>query len=290
LTSTLATMTGYTTREVAEVLGITPTQVRTFARTGLLSPGRGAADELRFTFQDIVLLRTARELRERGVSPRRIRHALSRLREQLPEGRPLSAVTVAASGDHVVVRDRDTIWEPETGQVAFDFSVRELATRVEPFAGRLAREHIQEDMDADGWYDLGWELEAVSLQEAADAYGRALELRPEHVEARLNLGRLLHEGGDLSGAEAEYRHALDEDPDSALATFNLGVALEDQNRLAEASEAYARAIDLDAELADAHFNLARLCERSGDPRGALRHLSEYRRLTLGSKAGGQRGE
>lgn len=285
-TSTLATMTGYTTREVAEVLGITPTQVRTFARAVLLSPTRGATGELRFTFQDIVLLRTARELRERSVSPRRIRHALSRLREQLPEGRPLSAVTVAASGDHVVVRDRDTIWEPETGQVAFDFSVRELATRVEPFAGRLAREQMDEEMDADGWYDLGWELEAVSLQEAADAYGRALELRPEHVEARLNLGRLLHEAGDLSGAEAEYRHALEEDPDSALATFNLGVALEDQNRLKEAADAYVRAVDLDGELADAHFNLARLCERAGDPRGALRHLSEYRRLTLAPKAGG----
>jgi tetratricopeptide (TPR) repeat protein len=284
---TLATMTGYTTREVAEVLGLTPTQVRTFARTGLLSPGRGSAGELRFTFQDIVLLRTARELRERSVSPRRIRHALSRLREQLPEGRPLSAVTVAASGDQVVVRDRDTVWEPETGQVAFDFAVRDLATRVEPFAGRLTRERMEEEeMDADGWYDLGWELEAVSLQEAADAYGHALELRPEHVEARVNLGRLLHEAGDVAAAEAEYRHALEEDPDSALATFNLGVALEDQNRLNEAVEAYARAVELDGELAEAHFNLARLCERAGDPRGALRHLAEYRKLSGGRKAGG----
>jgi tetratricopeptide (TPR) repeat protein len=279
-------MTGYTTREVAQVLGLTPAQVRTFARTGLLEPGRGSAGELRFTFQDIVLLRAARELRARSVSPRRIRHALSRLREQLPEGRPLSAVTVVASGDHVVVRDLDTVWEPETGQVAFDFSVRELATRVEPFAGRLARERMEEEeMDADGWYDLAWELEAVSLQEAADAYGRALALRPEHVEARVNLGRLLHESGEVRAAETEYRQALAEDPESALATFNLGVALEDQNRLSEASQAYARAVELDGELAEAHFNLARLREQAGDPRAALRHLAEYRRLTSHRSSG-----
>jgi tetratricopeptide (TPR) repeat protein len=279
-------MTGYTTNEVAEVLGITPTQVRNFAKSGLLSPDRGESGELRFTFQDIVLLRTARELKGRNVSPRRIRQALSRLREQLPEGRPLSAVTVSASGDHVVVRDRDTVWEPETGQVAFDFSVRELATKVEPFAERLAREQEEEGMDADGWYDLGWELEAVSLQEAADAYERALGLRPDHVEARVNLGRLRHEAGDPAAAEAEYRHALEQDPESALATFNLGVALEDQNRLEEAARAYAHAVELDGELAEAHFNLARLRERAGDAQAALRHLSEYKRLTSGARKRG----
>jgi tetratricopeptide (TPR) repeat protein len=278
-------MTGYTTREVAEVLGISTAQVRTFAR-GLLEPRRGTGGELRFSFQDIVLLRTARELRERNLSPRRIRAALSHLRDQLPEGRPLSAVAIAASGDHVVVRDQDTVWEPETGQVTFDFSVRELATKVEPFAGRLVSEHAEaeEELDADGWYDLGWELEAVSLSDASAAYARALELRPEHVEARVNRGRLLHEAGDLATAEAEYRRALEEAPDSALATFNLGVALEDQNRLNEAARAYETAVELDEELAEAHFNLARLRERSGDARAALRHLSEYRRLTGGGRS------
>jgi tetratricopeptide (TPR) repeat protein len=277
-------MTGYTTREVAEVLGISTAQVRTFAR-GLLEPRRGPGGGLRFSFQDIVLLRTARELRARNLSPRRIRAALSHLRDQLPEGRPLSAVAIAASGDHVVVRDHGTVWEPETGQVAFDFSVRELATRVEPFAGRLVSEQaeVEEELDADGWYDLGWELEAVSLSDASAAYARALELSPEHVEARVNRGRLLHEAGDVATAEAEYRRALEEAPDSALASFNLGVALEDQQRYEAAIGAYARAVELDGELAEAHFNLARLRERAGDPRGALRHFSEYRRLTGGHK-------
>jgi tetratricopeptide (TPR) repeat protein len=272
-------MTGYTTREVALVLGLSDAEVRSFARSGLLSPGRGPGNQLRFTFQDIVLLRTARELRERALSPRKIRRALHRLREQLPEGRPLSAVSVAASGEHVVVRDRGTVWEPETGQVAFDFSVGELASRVEPFAGRMAREWGRvAGADADEWYDLGWDLEAVSLAEAKEAYGRALQLRPDHVEARVNLGRLLHEEGDVEGAERQYRRALEVAPGSALARFNLGVALEDQGRTEEAASAYREAVELDPALASAHFNLARLCERGGDDRGALRHLSAYRRL------------
>jgi tetratricopeptide (TPR) repeat protein len=272
-------MTGYTTREVAEVLGLTPAQVRSFARSGVLEPGRGAAGELRFTFQDIVLLRAAKGLQAENLSPQRIRRALRHLRAQLPEGRPLSAVSIAAAGENVVVRDKGTAWEPATGQVTFDFSVGELASRVEPFAGRMARERAEvEELDADGWYDLAWDLEAVSVVEAASAYRRVLALASEHFEARVNLGRLLHESGDLAGAEAEYRAALASEPSSALATFNLGVALEDQGRPHEAVVAYERAVQLDSALAEAHFNLARLREREGDSRGALRHLSEYRRL------------
>jgi tetratricopeptide (TPR) repeat protein len=278
-------MIGYTTREVAEVLGITSVQVRSFARSGVIDPGRGPAGELRFTFQDIVLLRAARELQGQNLSPQRIRRALRHLRAQLPEGRPLSAVSIAAAGEHVVVRDKGTLWEPETGQVTFDFSVGDLASRVEPFAGRLARERAEsEELDADGWYDLAWDLEAVSLSAAAEAYGRALALAPGHFEARVNRGRLLHESGDLAAAEGEYRAALASDPSSPLAAFNLGVALEDQGRLPEAIGAYEHAVHLDAQLAEAHFNLARLREQQGDPRGALRHLSEYRRL-IGAAGG-----
>jgi len=272
-------VTGYTTREVASVLGLSPSEVRAFARAAHLSPRRGPRRELRFTFEDIVLLRAAKGLRDGKVPPRRIRRALTRLREQLPAGRSLSEVSIVAAGDHVVVRDQDTTWEPDTEQVAFDFSVGELASRARPFAREVAGRAPEEGLDADGWYDLGWDLEAVSLVEAREAYRRALLLRPEHAEARVNLGRLLHEDGETAAAEAEYRRALELSPRSAIAAFNLGVALEDLGRSHEARKAYERALELDPDLSSAHFNLAKLCEHAGDAQDALQHLSAYRRLT-----------
>ena len=225
--------------------------MRAFARDGLLAAERGPGGRYRFTVPDIILLRTAQELREQGVSARRIRRALRRLREQLPSGRPLSAVRIVASGDEVLVQDRKTVWEPVTEQVAFDFAVEDLAARVEPFARRRAREREAEGaMEADDWYDLAFDLEAVSLDEARRGYRRTLALEPGHPEALVNLGRLLHEEGDLPEAEAHYRRALEENPDHPVARYNLGVALEDRGAL----------------------------EAEGDMQRAVLHLATYKRL------------
>ncbi|MGD2069923.1 MAG: tetratricopeptide repeat protein [Gemmatimonadota bacterium] len=272
-------MTGYTTREVAQVLGLAPRQVRSFARSGLLEPRRGPRNEYRFSFPDIILMRAARELREAKVPARRIRAALRSLGEQLPEGRPLSAVRILAEGEHVIVRDRDTLWEPASEQVTLDFSVGELAAKVQPFAPRAAAERAGAgDLEPDEWFDLGLDLEAVSPDEATHAYRRALELDPHHAESHLNLGRLLHEAGHLEDAEAHYREAVAASPGSGLAWFNLGVALEDLGRRQRALEVYGRAVELDPELPAAHFNLARLYEQQGSKSAAVRHLSAYKRL------------
>jgi tetratricopeptide (TPR) repeat protein len=284
-----AQMTGYTTRQVAEILGLTEERVRSFARAGLLDSARGPRNELRFSFQDIVLLRAARELLDQNVPARRVRAALLSLRVQLPQGRPLSAVRVSADGERVVVRDQDTAWEPETGQVALDFSVRELASRVEPFApdaGVAAQAAADDEQSADDWYDVALDLEAVSIEKALAAYRRAIALDPGHAEAHLNLGRLLHERGDLEGAESHYRQACAAQPENALAAFNLGVALEDRGAARDAVATYRRALKLDPALAAAHFNLGRLCEAAGDKAGALQHLAQYKRIQERGPAAG----
>jgi Flp pilus assembly protein TadD len=42
---------------------------------------------------------------------------------------------------------------------------------------------------------------------AASAYRKALELKPDHAEAALNLGTVLQESGDLVGAMRAYAKA-----------------------------------------------------------------------------------
>src|SRR5260370_15163864 len=188
---------GYTAQDAAKLLGLSIAQVRAFARDGFLTPGRGRRGELQFSFQDLVILRTAKGLVAARIATRRIRGALKRLRAQLPRGRSLAELHIAAEGDRIVVSDGETTWSPESGQMQLDFAVAELATKAAPMPrppAKAARD-AEDELSAEDWYELGLELEVATPAEARDAYRRPLELDPHHAEAHGNLGRLLHEHG-----------------------------------------------------------------------------------------------
>src|SRR5262245_3297084 len=123
-------MGGYTARDVAAMLGLPASQVRAYAH--FLSPERGPRGEFRFTFQDLVLLKTAKELADSRVPPAKLRRALKKLKERLPEGRPLTAVRIVADGGGIAVHDGEAVWNPESGQELFDFAVADLASKATP--------------------------------------------------------------------------------------------------------------------------------------------------------------
>jgi tetratricopeptide (TPR) repeat protein len=272
-------MTGYTSREVAKLLGVPVGRVRGFVRSGFIAPDRGARGALRFSFGDLVLLRAAKELIDQRIPSRRVRAALQKLRRDLPTGRPLSALSIAADGGRIVVREGRRRWIPESGQQLFSFDVSELAERVAPLAERRVEEAKSSgSVPAEDWYELGCELETASPEKARDAYRRAIELDPDHADAHTNLGRLLHEAGEVAAAAEHYRRALASRPDDVTAAFNLAVAFEDEGRTEDALAAYQRVLAEDPRYADAHYNLARLYEHMGRGVAAVRHLKAYRKL------------
>lgn len=262
------------------MLGLSPSQIRAYATKGFLDPERGDRGELRFGFRDLIILRTAGELSAARIPQRKVRRVLELLREQLPAGRSLTAVRITADGERVLVRDGETIRDPESGQSLFDFSVAELAEKSAPLLMRNVREAREnpDHVTAEEWYDLACDLEMTSAEEAKDAYERALALDPDHADAHVNLGRLLHEEGAPAAAEKHYRAALEAEPGHETAAFNLGVALEDLGRIDDAVAVYRKAIALDPDNADAHYNLAGIYERKGEKQAALRHLKAYRAL------------
>jgi tetratricopeptide (TPR) repeat protein len=269
---------GYTTGEVASLIGLTVRQAQEYGRSGILDPDRDAAGHYLFSFQDLVLLRTAKALLEARVPQRRILRSLRQLKDQLPGDRSLSEVRIAAEGDDVVVHDEGRAWEPESGQLHFTFDVADLAARVEPLARRAVDEAAGGE-SVEEWLELGMELEVQAPAQARRAYEKVLALQPDHAEALVNLGRLLQEEGSLEAAAKLYARALEASGgDRATAAFNLGVVLEDLGRDGDAGTAYRRALEADPAFADAHYNLSRLLERQGDAVSALRHLKSYRAL------------
>ncbi len=252
------------------MLGLSEARIRGFVRAGFLDPVRGPHGELRFSFRDLLLLRTAHGLVQATVPPGRVRRALSELRRKLPPGRPLTGLHIAAEGKQVVVSDGERRWQPESGQVLFDFDASEVLRNVAPL--------MQDDRSAEDWYAWAVELEESDPVLAEEAYRRAVAIEPGHAAAHQNLGCLLHEAGRVAAAVEAFRLALGAAPRDATVAFNLGVALQDLGRAADAVAAYEQALSVDPALADAHFNLGRLHERAGRRAEALRHFAAYRKL------------
>jgi tetratricopeptide (TPR) repeat protein len=262
----------YGTAEVARLAGTSVGAVRAMVRARYVAPRKDQRGALRFSFQDLVVLRAARSLAKARVPARRIGDALRALRAQLPADAPLAGLTVTALGDEVVVRESGAAREARSGQFLLSFDVR-----LED--GKLtlidATPRAAAEPDCERQFQQALALEETDVEAALEAYGRCIAAHG-HIGAHTNRGRLLHEQGRLREAVDQYRQV--EEPDAIL-LFNLAVALEDLGEMQPAIEAYGAALRLDPQFADAHFNLAQLLEREGEHQASLRHLSAYRRLT-----------
>jgi DNA-binding transcriptional MerR regulator len=104
--------------EVERILGISLRRLGYWDRTGLVVPSaRTRGGHRRYTFEDLVALKAARQLIDAGVSVQRIRSSLGSLKRILPHVRePLSELVLVATGDIVLVLREGSAFEALSGQ------------------------------------------------------------------------------------------------------------------------------------------------------------------------------
>jgi tetratricopeptide (TPR) repeat protein len=256
--------------------------IRALIDAGFVAPARGPRNTYLFSFQDLIVLRTAQALAAAKIPAKRINRSLKELRKQLPETMPLSGLSIGAIGESIVVRDGAAQRQVESGQYLLSFEGDPRQGALSVIERKVKSETVAAPVDAQEWFERGLALEAQNADAALNAYRQAVKVDACRLDARINLGRLLHERGAHADAEKVYRDAIAECGADALLLYNLGVLLEDVRRDAEAIAAYASALRGDPDNADCHYNLALLCERLGKPKEAIRHMSQYRRLTATS--------
>jgi tetratricopeptide (TPR) repeat protein len=263
----------YGVRDVEKLLRLSRSVIRSLVAAGFVTPTRGPRNALLFSFRDLIVLRTAQALASAKIPHRRILRALRELRSRLPEEMPLSGLSIGAYADHVTVREGASRWLAESGQYLLSFEG-------DPQQGTLrVIEAAPPSPSA---------APESNAEQAVLAYESAIAADPTRLDARINLGRLLHELERYDEAEVAYRDAFaitrserthTDRGDTALLHFNLAVLLDDLERADEAIAEYEAALRADPDLADGHYNLALLYEEQGEARQALRHMSQYRRLT-----------
>jgi len=265
----------YGLREVEKLLRLPRSTIRALIDAGFVSPARGPRKAWRFSFQDLIVLRTAQALVAAKVPAKRITRSVRELRRHLPEAMPLSGLSICAVADRVVVKEGASRWQAESGQYL-------LAFEGDPANGSLSvmeRKPAAPKASANDWFDRGIDLEEADPVAALQAYAEAIKLDPKLVDAHVNRGWLLHEAGRFEEAEQAYRAAITACGSEPLLLYNLGVLLVDMDRKKEAFEVYEGAVRANPGFADCHYNLALLCEELNMPREAIRHMAQYRKLT-----------
>jgi tetratricopeptide (TPR) repeat protein len=114
------------------------------------------------------------------------------------------------------------------------------------------------------------------LRDAETHYRRALSLAPDLAEARLRLGRVLHERERSAEALATLTPLLtfDDARLAYLARLFAGSVCETRGRWADAGEHYRAAVALRPELATPHIALSQVLRRLGDVKGAFTEAAE----------------
>lgn len=268
----------YSRVEAARILRVTPTRLRTFERMDLVRPTLGRGEAVSFDFRDLLSLRALVGLLDRGVSMRRIRRSVERVRERWPElERPLGALTLQdGTSERLVVRHAGAVLDPD-GQLLLDFAARDLPA---PAVAALPAAATTGPVSALEWFERGCQLDADSaaLPEAIEAYRRAIALEPTLADAHCNLGTAHYNRGEREVAQAAYEEAIVQYPAHREANFNLANLFEEAGRREAAIHHYKRSVAADPCFSDAHLNLALLYEKIGIPRRGGEHWRRYLQL------------
>jgi DNA-binding transcriptional MerR regulator len=262
----------YDQREVSKLTGISESQIRYWDRQGLINPQGKERGRLWFDFQSLVAFRTIRDLRRQGVSLRKIRKCVEKIRQIMPSlKQPLSEVRISLVQDQLILGKNRRRFTPE-GQLFMDFTEDEGA-HITPATEVCEELFFQALEDED----------AGRLSEAREKYEKILATTPEHVDALVNLGTILFLSGSETAAASRYLQALSINPDHVEGNYNLANLLEGQGEVDAAVLFYKKALQVEPDFADAHFNLAMVLEALGNGAKAREHWRRYLELEPESK-------
>jgi len=179
----------YSAQDLKKLFNLPVALLKSLADDGFIAPEKSGAVG-RYSFQDLLVLRTASALRAAKIPAHKIIQALQKLRDTLPHSN-LNALAVAPAGRDIVVREGALQWEYGSGQFALPLAVDPPRSKVTALKNEEAPAPAQK---AERYFADGFELEDTDIQAALKAYEACLKIDPDHVDARINLGRLLHVG------------------------------------------------------------------------------------------------
>lgn len=105
-------------------------------------------------------------------------------------------------------------------------------------------------------------LAQKSYAKAADAFNKALALKPDRPTTLNGLGNALYARGQAAEAKDKWAKAIEIDPTFASAYYNMGNALESEKDDKAALAEYMKAIDCNPKMADAYYRIGGILHKT----------------------------
>lgn len=265
-------MQTFSTRSAARILAVSPDRIRYWVRRRLVRPsGRGR--RYRFAFNDLLMMRMAKELlpSRRHLEP--FQRCFDRARAFFDPGRPVTSLKLENDDGRIIVRDGEIVFEADSGQLLLRFDAKRPIGKVEErFGPARVRERFEEAR----------RLAESDPLRALMLYSELVGREPRNFELHLRMASLLEREGDIAGAIRHLLGAAVVSPANAEIHLRLGILYRKRDENDSAVQSFERAAECDPLSIEAHRHLAELYERMGRRRDALRHLSAIHRLSRDS--------
>ena len=259
----------FSTRAAARILAVSPDRIRYWVKRRLVQPAATRGRRYRFAFNDLLVMRMAKELlpSRRHLEP--FQRCFERVRSFFEPERSLTSLKLHHEDGRILVRDGEAVFEAESGQLLLRFGGACLTGKVED---RFGPARVRARFDEAKRLAESDPLRALML--CSDLLGR----EPRNFELHMRMASLLEREGDIAGAMGHLLGAAVLVPANAEVHVRLGLVYRKREEYDNALQSFLRAVECDPLSVEAHRNLAELYERVGRKREALRHLSTLHRL------------
>jgi tetratricopeptide (TPR) repeat protein len=259
----------FSTRAAARILAVSPDRIRYWVKRRLVQPAATRGRRYRFAFNDLLIMRMAKELlpSHRHLEP--FQRCFNRARAFFDPARPVTSLKLHNDDGRILVRDGEITFEADSGQLLLCFDTPTPARIDDRFAPARVRERFEEAK----------RLAESDPLHALTLYTDLLGREPGNFDLRLRMASLLEREGDLAGALRHLLGAAVVVPANAEAHLRLGLVYRKREEFDDAIQSLTRAVECDPLSLEAHRNLAELYESLGRKHEALRHLSTVHRLS-----------
>ncbi|MGZ6194394.1 MAG: MerR family transcriptional regulator, partial [Candidatus Binataceae bacterium] len=120
----------FSTRAAARILAISPDRIRYWVKRSLVRPLKGGR-QMRFGFDDLLVMRLAKELLPTRHHLDPVRRCFERVRGMFGPARSVTSLRLANHEGQIVVRDGNVMVEAMTGQLLLNFEAPPAPGKVE---------------------------------------------------------------------------------------------------------------------------------------------------------------